>query len=191
MRIFISQPMTGREDADIQEERGQVEAYLRRKFTCPLEFVGYHKDGVVTNQDQLYCLSEAVKLLSEVDAVYFTLGWHTSKGCISEHTIASLYGIKIIGEQMPEEFPFEDVLPLLKLSKHVRRRSWKEGIEVVYMHGYPEGVPCNEVTAVTWGLQKGSPFRLEPYFQINTVDGAYTMWSPTLQDILADDWSVV
>ncbi|MFD1472285.1 DUF2829 domain-containing protein [Companilactobacillus mishanensis] len=70
---------------------------------------------------------------------------------------------------------FEKILPHIKNGEKVVRTGW-EGTELFII------------------LQQESKFEgdvLNPYFLIKTEDEAYSMWSPTDCDILADDWELV
>ncbi|ANZ60966.1 hypothetical protein AYR62_11665 [Secundilactobacillus paracollinoides] len=70
---------------------------------------------------------------------------------------------------------FEAILPYLKKGDRVVRTGW-EGTELYVQ------------------LQPMSTFegdQLNPYFLIKTEDEAFSMWSPTDCDILAEDWELV
>ena len=70
---------------------------------------------------------------------------------------------------------FEKILPSIKNGEKAVRTGW-EGTELFVI------------------LQQESKFDgdvLNPYFLIKTEDEAYSMWSPTDCDILADDWELV
>ncbi|MFC6322498.1 DUF2829 domain-containing protein [Companilactobacillus baiquanensis] len=70
---------------------------------------------------------------------------------------------------------FEKILPNIKNGEKAVRTGW-EGTELFIV------------------LQQESKFDgdiLNPYFLIKTEDEAYSMWSPTDCDILADDWELV
>ena len=62
---------------------------------------------------------------------------------------------------------------------------------VVFQKGYPQGIPCNEQTAIAWGLNYGDLFKCEPYLQIKMVNGSHAMWVPSINDVLAEDWEIV
>lgn len=64
------------------------------------------------------------------------------------------------------------------------------GMFVVLQKGYPQGIPCNKQTAEAWGMKEGDLFRCNPYFQIKNVDGSHSMWTPSVGDLLAEDWEV-
>ncbi|TXL64439.1 DUF2829 domain-containing protein [Cerasibacillus terrae] len=70
---------------------------------------------------------------------------------------------------------FEEVLPLLKSGKKVIRDGW--GGAELYVKLVGEGTHDEE--------------KLNPYFLINVEGEGYTMFTPTVCDILAEDWQVV
>lgn len=74
----------------------------------------------------------------------------------------------------------------------ISRKGWNgKNLQVVFMEGYPDGVPCNAQTAEAWGLREGDLFKCDPYLQINTTDGSHAMWVPSIRDLMANDWFVV
>ena len=80
----------------------------------------------------------------------------------------------------------------LKNGKKVAREGWNgKGMFVVYQKGYPNGIPCNKQTAEAWGMNEGDLFKCNPYLQIKNVDGSHSMWVPSINDCLAEDWIVV
>lgn len=90
---------------------------------------------------------------------------------------------------MKETFDFGEAIKRLKQGKRVRRIGWNgKGMFVVYQKGYPNGIPCNKQTAEAWGLKEGDEFKCEPYLQIKTANGSHSMWAPSANDCLADDW---
>lgn len=70
---------------------------------------------------------------------------------------------------------FEEILPHLKAGKKVIREGWT-GAEL-----YVKLVGTGELDGET----------LNPYFVINVKGEGYTMFQPTVCDILADDWKIV
>lgn len=87
---------------------------------------------------------------------------------------------------------FEEVLPLLKAGGKAFRTGWNgKGMFVVFQKGYPDGIPCNKQTARAWDLQEGDLFVCNPYMQIKNVNETYSMWVPSIGDILAEDWKVM
>ena len=87
---------------------------------------------------------------------------------------------------------FSYALALVKQGYKIRREGWNgKGMFVVFQKGYPEGIPCNKQTAEAWGLKEGELFKCEPYLQIKMVNGSHSMWAPSINDCLAEDWEVV
>lgn len=79
-----------------------------------------------------------------------------------------------------------------KKGHKVARHGWNgKGMFVVYQKGYPQGIACNNQTAEAWGLNAGDLFRCEPYLQIKMVNGSHSMWVPSINDTLADDWMII
>ena len=86
---------------------------------------------------------------------------------------------------------FSNCLDMLKMGHRMTRRGWNgRGMFVVLQKGYPQGIPCNKQTAEAWGMKEGDLFRCNPYFQIKNVDGSHSMWTPSVGDLLAEDWEV-
>ena len=74
----------------------------------------------------------------------------------------------------------------------IEREGWNgKGMFVVYQKGYPQGIPCNKQTAKAWNLNEGDLFICNPYLQLKCADGSHSMWVPSINDILADDWRIV
>lgn len=87
---------------------------------------------------------------------------------------------------------FGEALKALKAGKKMQRAGQNgRGVFVVFQKGYPDGIPCNKQTAKAWGLNEGDPFACNPYLQIKNVDGSHSMWVPSINDCLAEDWQVI
>ena len=85
---MISQPMRGKTNEQIREERkALVEA---------LEEEGYEVVDTVLdiseNKSPIYYLSKSIELLDQADAVVFMRGWQEARGCKIEYQIAKDYG---------------------------------------------------------------------------------------------------
>lgn len=91
-----------------------------------------------------------------------------------------------------EGLTFGIAVELMKKGTKVARRGWNgKGMFVVYQKGYPNGIPCNKQTADAWGLSEGDLFKCNPYLQIKCADGSHSMWVPSINDVLAEDWCIV
>ena len=87
---------------------------------------------------------------------------------------------------------FSEALKQVKAGKRIARDGWNgKGMFVVYQKAYPQGIPCNKQTAQAWGLNEGDLFKCEPYLQIKMANGSHSMWVPSINDVLAEDWYVI
>lgn len=95
-------------------------------------------------------------------------------------------------KQIEEEFSFGLAIELLKQGKKIARKGWNgKCMFVVYQKGYPQGIPCNKQTAEAWGLNEGDLFVCNPYLQIKCANGSHSMWVPSINDVLAEDWVII
>lgn len=91
-----------------------------------------------------------------------------------------------------DRMPFSLALDLLKEGCCVTRKSWSsKQMVIAYQKGYPDGIPCNKQTADTWGMQEGDLFKCNPYLQIRQADGSHSMWTPSMDDLMAEDWMLL
>lgn len=91
-----------------------------------------------------------------------------------------------------DNLTFGLAIEALKKGYKVARQGWNgKGMFVVYQKGYPQGIPCNKQTAIAWGINEGDLFKCEPYLQIKMVNGSHSMWVPSINDCLAEDWTIV
>lgn len=96
-------------------------------------------------------------------------------------------------EAKPTDFvhSFSWALDRLKEGKRIHRSGWNgKGMFAVLQKGYPDGIPCNKQTAEAWGLNEGDLFRCEPYMQLKMVNGSHSMWVPSVNDCLSNDWAI-
>ena len=89
-KIFISQPMKGRTDEEIVQERNRIMTKWTNKS---VEFI-----------DSFFCepgknstdsLGKSISLMGEADLAVFAQGWQNARGCRIEHDVARDYGIPI------------------------------------------------------------------------------------------------
>lgn len=101
MKIFISQPMRNKTDAEIQAERAKAIDKCRAYAACTGEKV-YIIDSITEDAPDcaspLWYLGESLRLLSGADAAFFVPGWSENRGCRIEHIACSEYGIRIIND---------------------------------------------------------------------------------------------
>ena len=87
---------------------------------------------------------------------------------------------------------FKFALTALKNGARVHRSEWVIISYVTYLPGYPEGILANENNQKAHCIAEGSMLTYEPYFQGCLVNGGnIIVWSPSTQDILAEDWEAI
>ena len=92
----------------------------------------------------------------------------------------------------PNYIDFSDALREVKKGKKIARKGWNgKNMFVVYQKGYPNGIPCNKQTAEAWGMNEGDLFICNPYLQIKCANGSHSMWVPSINDVLADEWYII
>lgn len=105
MRVMISLPMNGRTQGSIDEQyytAAQKLTAAGHEVACTL-----HLDALVSRSEafengvkkfNLFCLGEALEVMSTCDAVYFCDGWQRARGCQLEYLAAGWYGLSILFE---------------------------------------------------------------------------------------------
>ena len=90
MKIMISQPMKGKTNEQIREERkALVEALEQEGY----EVVDTVFENAPADEDvAIYCLSQSIRYIGKVDALYFMKNWEKARGCKIEHQVAVEYG---------------------------------------------------------------------------------------------------
>ena len=107
-KIFISQPMNGKTNEEIEDKRNHIISRLTLQFARENEHIeiidSFFKDAP-HNAKPLWYLGESIKLMSEADIAFFCDGWQTARGCQIEHDCALEYDIDTMYE---EDLIFED-----------------------------------------------------------------------------------
>lgn len=107
VKVYIALPITSRPEPILSERLSNAFArseelrrmvygmYEQRKvhlfITTPFDL-----SPVGMEKTEAQIMSECVKTAMEADVCVFDKDWRISKGCRVEHTVASLYGKKII-----------------------------------------------------------------------------------------------
>ena len=95
-KIMISQPMRGKTNELIKEER----KVLVKEF----EDRGYEVLDTVFNEapknvdEAILFLSKSIEYLAQADVIFFMKGWEKARGCKIEHQVAVEYDKEIIYE---------------------------------------------------------------------------------------------
>lgn len=89
MKIMISQPMRGKTEKEIKDEREDLVKKLQEEGHEVLETVFEDFDCYAS---PIAYLARSIEFLDKADAVVFMKGWENARGCKIEHEIALKYG---------------------------------------------------------------------------------------------------
>jgi hypothetical protein len=93
-KLFVSQPMRGRSNEEIQAERDNLIAEAKKVVGDEIEVLdSFFKDF---DGNALAFLGKAIGVLSAADIAAFGHGWQSARGCRVEHTCCVEYGIQTI-----------------------------------------------------------------------------------------------
>ena len=95
-KLFISQPMRGKTDAEILTEREKAIASAEKHLGEKVEVIDSFFQNAPAEAKPLWFLGKSLELLSTADVAYFAKGWEDARGCRIENTCAIEYGITVI-----------------------------------------------------------------------------------------------
>ena len=95
-KLFISQPMRGKTDAEILQEREKAVASAQKLLGEEVEVIDSFFQNAPVDAKPLWFLGKSLELLSTADVAYFAKDWEDARGCRIENTCAIEYGITII-----------------------------------------------------------------------------------------------
>ena len=95
MKLFISQPMKGKTDEQILEERNKAAGLFILEGENVEVIDSFFKDAPA-QAAPLWYLGESIKLLGQADVVYFCKDWQKYNGCTIEHECAVRYGKTVV-----------------------------------------------------------------------------------------------
>ena len=97
-RIFISQGMNGKTDAQIATERKNLEKIVGSVIDDKKKFINSLIKDIVPKKtnEWLWYLAKSLELMAGADVVVFAKDWENYRGCKIEYEAAMAYGIEII-----------------------------------------------------------------------------------------------
>lgn len=96
MKIFISQPMKGRDAEEIQKEREEAICALKAKYGKDVEIIDSFVKDFPKDANAVWFLGRAIELLSSADGALFLGDWYEARGCRIERQVCHEYGIEIV-----------------------------------------------------------------------------------------------
>ena len=101
-KLFISQPMNGLSNEDIEKERARILEVVKITEGANIELIDSFFKDAPHNVKPLWFLGKSFELLSTADIVYFGGDWKNKRGCKLEYEAAKQYllpeGVVIIEE---------------------------------------------------------------------------------------------
>lgn len=95
-KLFISQPMRGKTDEEILNERSVAISKAKEILGENVQVLDTFFDDFSSDAHPLKYLARSIEFLAKADIVYFVEGWEDARGCKIEHQCAIEYGINII-----------------------------------------------------------------------------------------------
>lgn len=97
IKLFVSQPMNGRTNEEILEERNRLITKVMEAYD-DVEVIDSFFQNAPHDARPLWFLGKSLELLSTADVAVFANGWSEARGCIIEHECCLKYGIDIFNE---------------------------------------------------------------------------------------------
>lgn len=91
MKIMISQPMRGKTNEQIREERDELVKKLKRQGHEVIDTI-FTGEMPIECDMGIYLLAKSIEAMSKADAVIFMRGWQEARDCRAEYQIAKDYG---------------------------------------------------------------------------------------------------
>lgn len=95
-KLFISQPMKDKTDAEILAVREQAIQSAKNLLGEGVEVIDSFFQNAPHDAKPLWFLAKSLELLATADVVYFAKDWEKYRGCRIENTCAIEYGITVI-----------------------------------------------------------------------------------------------
>lgn len=95
-RLFISQPMRGKTNEQIEAERKAAIESVKEKYGDDIEVIDSFFKDAPHDARPLWFLAKSLELLSTADIACFCKDWGKYRGCRIENTCAIEYGIDVI-----------------------------------------------------------------------------------------------
>lgn len=91
MKVMISQPMRGKTNEQIKQEREELVKQLEEQGYEVVNTV-FAKETPKDCDTALFYLSKSIEAIGKVDGVVFMRDWENARGCRIEYQVAINYG---------------------------------------------------------------------------------------------------
>ena len=101
IRVFISQPFSGKTEEDVMYQRDVILEKLKRHLVDEFTVIDqYHPkppfEEDCCKNERLWYLGNSIRLMSTADVIVFACDWKEALGCKAEMEIAQLYNMNIM-----------------------------------------------------------------------------------------------
>lgn len=95
MKVMISQPMNGRTEEQIKEERKRI---VDNFNSMHIEVINtlFTEEAPENCNIAVYYLGKSISAMKDIDAIYMCDNWREARGCRIEHQVAMEYKIKVL-----------------------------------------------------------------------------------------------
>lgn len=93
VRVYVSQPMRGYSEQDIEKVRDRVVGWAREDSDDRILEIPKFNITQMKGTKPVRMLGMSIELMSDADIVLFAPGWQYARGCRIEHRICQDYGI--------------------------------------------------------------------------------------------------
>lgn len=95
MKVMISQPMKGKTEQQIKEERNIIIDKFKKMHIEVIDTI-FTEEAPQDCNVAVYYLGKSISAMKDIDALYMCNGWREARGCQIEYEVAMKYGIKIL-----------------------------------------------------------------------------------------------
>lgn len=95
MKVMISQPMNGKTEEQIKEERKELIQAIETSGDEVIDTI-FTQEPPKDCDTAIYYLAKSIEAIGKVDRVVFMTGWEKARGCVIEHLVAVKYDKEII-----------------------------------------------------------------------------------------------
>lgn len=94
IKLFISQPMSGKSEKEIREVKENAISEVKDYFpNDEIVVIDSYIKNAPDDAKPLWYLAQSILLLSTADVAYFAKGWRNARGCVIENQCATDYGL--------------------------------------------------------------------------------------------------
>lgn len=90
MKVMIVQPMNGKSEEQIRQERDEIINKIQEEGDTYIDTI--FQDEVPEGYDvPIYYLAKSIETIAYADKIIFMNGWDKARGCLIEHEVATSY----------------------------------------------------------------------------------------------------